>query len=211
MAVLNDFITRVRALMADGSQTIYATQACTEAIRLALGEYNLAALVTDETAVLVAIQNLDGAVATTLPAEHESLLVLGGAAYAALARAVERSDVQDGGKESAAVKAWGDARLREFKGMLGAVFPGYLAVLVSGGDGGSGDDPAKTAAEIALMAAQTNHLNGQESREAAAAAQRAQDRIDEAARLADLRAGGSPWGKWENDHSSDYPEGYEGS
>lgn len=212
MTVLNDFIGRVRDLMADGDQVIYPDQACTEAIRLALGEYNLAARVTDETAALVTIQNLDSAAATTLPGEHESMIVWGAAAYAAQARAVDRVDVQDGGKESAAAKAWGDSRLREFKGMLGAVFPGYLAVLASGGSGSGEEDPAKVAAEIALLTAQAGHLNGQESREAAAAAQRAQDRIDEAARLADLRASvNSPWGTWETGHSSDYPEGYENS
>ncbi len=33
------------------------------------------------------------------------------------------------GGESAALKAWGDARLREFKAMLGFFFPGYLVTL----------------------------------------------------------------------------------
>ena len=71
--------------------------------------------------------------------------------------------------------------------------------------GEDGENPARLAAEIALMGAQTTlagstsaHVDGQESREAAAAAAAAQDRIDEAARLADLRedALGAPWGSW---------------
>lgn len=228
MATLATMLTRVRDGLMDSGSQVWTDGALTESIRLALGEYRLAGEVD------VTLQGLDLAAATTLPAAHESLIVWGGLAYAALARAVDRAESFELGSESAELKAWGDKRLQEFKAMLGVVFPGYLVVLSGSSDGSTGADPAKTAAEIALLTAQTAaangqatllemqavesgaqaalaeeqaalveaqtaHVEGEESRQAAAAAAANQARVDEAARLAELRGStASPWGAWKD-------------
>jgi hypothetical protein len=197
-------IGRVRALLQDADAMVWNDEALAEGLRLALDEYRLAGN-TD-----VALVGLDGAPATTLPERHEGLAVWGGAAYAALGRAAERTERFALADEAQVLKGWGDARLREFKGMLAFVFPGYLAAL-AGGSAGSGADPAKTAAEAALLAAQAELAaaqselaeaqaaagRGQEARAEAAAALAAAACEAERARLAELRGPGvQPWGTW---------------
>ena len=73
------------------------------------------------------------------------------------------------GSESADLKSWGDARLNEFRGMLGFAFPGYLVTL----SGSGGADAGLIAAQIALLTAQAAAATGQRARAAAAAVQHA--------------------------------------
>lgn len=192
---LTTMTARVRALLVDSGAQLWSDAALTEGIRMALGEYRLAGNAD------VTLEGLDGAAATSFDPLHDGLFVLGGAAYAAVSRAVSPAErIENPG--GAAIKAWGDQRLKEFKAMLCALFPGYLAAVTLGDI--SGADPARQAAEIALLTAQANHTqalaaaaSGQESRAAAAAAQASQDRGDEVTRLAGLRAAiVTPWGVW---------------
>lgn len=211
-STLTTISDRVEQTLMDTANLIWDTAALTEGIRSAIGEYNTAALVDDGTAVAVTLNGLDSASATTLPAVHDTVIVWGAGAYCVQARAVDRADSYQLGSDPDKLKAWGDARLREFKIMLGAIFPKYLASAISSGAGGGTVDPAKTAAEIALLTAQAGlagaqdaHTDGQESREAAAAAQAAADRAAEAARLADLRtASNAAWGSWADDDARRY-------
>ncbi len=214
-STLTSLSTRVNTYLMDTSNQVWDAATITEGMRLALGEYGLAGNAA------VSLSGLDGAALTTLPANHDTVIVLGGAAYAALAQAADRADGARLGTAGAEFKTWGEARLREFKAMLGVIFPGYLAVLAAGsGTGsGSGADPAKTAAEVALLGAQTTlasaqaaAASGQEGRAAAAAAQAAADKAAEAARVSDLRTASNPaWGNWADKSGIDYPGGYERS
>lgn len=212
MANLAELLARVRAVMMDGSSLVWSDADLTEGLRLAVGEYSLAG------DAVVTVEGLDGAAVSTLGEVHESLIVWGASAYAASSRAVDRAEAFQLGGEAGQLKAWGDARLKEFKAMLGAVFPGYLVVL-AGSSGSSGSDPALTAAQAALYGAQAElasaqaaHVDGEESRAAAAAVQAAADRAAEAARLAELRSStASPWGTWTNTAGIEYPADYERS
>jgi hypothetical protein len=203
MTSLSSLQTRVKALLMDTQARSWDSDTLTESIRLALGEYALAG------GSAVTVSELDGAEATTLNALHESPLVLGAAAYAALARAVDWADSAQLGSESGQLKAWGDQRLHEFKAMLGRIFPGYWAPLsgsgaLSGSGTGEGADPGKLAAEVALLTAQAlltqaqaGHTEGEESRAAATAGARTAWDAAEAARLAQLHESASaPWGSW---------------
>lgn len=205
---LSSLTTRVQAALMDSGAAVWDAGTVTEGIRLAVGEYGLAGKAA------VTVSGLDGAGETTLPALHDSLIVWGAAGYAAQARSIDRAESFEIGSEAVDLKAWGDQRLKEFRGMLGFVFPGYLVVASSSS---SGEDPAKVAAEVALLgaqadltAAQTAAATGQESRAAAAATLAAADRAAEAARLAGLRSStaGKPAGTWANDVEVDYPEDY---
>lgn len=184
-------LERAAAFLADGTRLIFTTPLLTEALRLALGEYGAAGQAA------ATLEGLDGAGSSSLAGVHETLIVIGAAGYAAQARALERAEGYQEGGESAALKAWGDARLGEFKAMLGFVFPGYLVTLA--GAGGA-QDAGKIAAEIALLAAQTAALEGQEARAAAAEAHRLAAEAGEAARLNELRsAARRAWGTWDRE------------
>jgi hypothetical protein len=142
----------------DTGAKVWDTATVTEGIRLAIGEYSLA------NKAAVTLQGLDAAPATTLNALHDTVIVWGAAAYAALSRTVDRADTyQDTGDAPAALKSWGDTRLREFKGMLGFLFPDYLVTISAGGSSGGGEDPTKVAAEVALLEAQQNLVQAQSS------------------------------------------------
>lgn len=188
---------RVRAALMDTGSRVWEDAALEEALRLALGEYMLAGKIT------VSLAGLDGAAETTLPAAHESLLVWGGSAYAALARAVDRAERTQLAGVPAALADWGGLRLKEFKAMLAAVFPGYLTVLTSA----AAADPAKAAAEIALLQAQaaltqaqSDLALGQERRAQSAADLAAAERAAEATRLSGLRIPAEiPWRYWVDD------------
>ncbi len=199
---LSSFLERIRALLMDSGGLIWDDAALVEALRLALGEYSLAGNAP------VTLAGLDGASVTNLPELHAALIVWGAAAYAALARAVDRAEAFQTNSAAADLKSWGDQRLKEFKTTLAMLFPGYLAALTSG----SAADPLKTAAEVALLNAQAQAASGAEARAAAAAQQAAADRAAEASRLAGLHsAAENPWGSWSETQANPYPEGYERS
>ena len=130
---------QARALLMDGSGTAWDETTITAAVRQAAAEYSLAA------GEPLLIEGLNGAV-TTLEAPYDSLIVWGAAAYAALARAIDRADVFDiegvNQASAAALRAWGEARLAEYRTMLRSVYPGYLLSA----------DPGDHAAEMARRA-----------------------------------------------------------
>jgi len=182
----------VKALLMDSSSVIYDTGTITEGIRSALGEYNTA----KETAP-VTLSGLDEELTTTLPGVHDTLLVLGAAGYAATARAVDRAESFTLGSEAEDLQKWGEARLKEFRGMLGFLFPGYLIGLAGSS---SGEDATQISAQVALLGAQAARLSGQESRDAAAAAKALADAAAEAARKTGLREStNAAWGRWEEE------------
>jgi hypothetical protein len=208
---LTTAIERVRGLLDDaGAPMVWTDAGITAAIRQAVGEYGFAG----EAAVT--LQGLDGAASTSLPAVHFAAVCWGSAGYAVLSRAIDQVDAFRLGAPSDDLRAWGEQRLREYKAMLGVVFPGYLVVIAAGSEG---QDPAKTAAEVGLLgaqslltAAQAVNVEGIEARAAAAAAEVAAEKAAEAARLADLRsAGGDPWGQWKDKGGIEYPADYERS
>lgn len=198
MATLTTMLDRVETLLVDSPNVIFSTATLTEGIRLAVGEYGTA----NEAAVT--LEGLDGAASSSLPAVHESMIVVGAAAYAVQARAVDRAESYQEGGESDKLKAWGDARLTEFKAMLGFIFPSYLVALA--GSSGSGD-ATKIAAEVALLgaqaalvAAQEAAVTGQESRAAAAEVKKLADETANEARIEELRHSvHSAWGTWEEE------------
>jgi hypothetical protein len=205
MATLLTITARVRSLLMDaGASPIWSDATITEGVRLALGEYALAG------AAAQTLEGLDGAAVTSLPAVHESLLVGGAAAYAALARNVDRAESFQLDGEAGQLKSWADTRLKEYKAGLSFVFPGYLVVLAGQSAGGGSVDPLVSAAQAALLNAQAQAATGAENRAAAAAQQDALDRAAEAARLAELRAAAGPaWGGWTDTTGIEYPEDYD--
>ena len=197
-ATLASLIDRVEALVMDSANRVFDVVTVTEGLRLALSEYNLAR----ETATLAAVtlSGLDGAVATTLGAGHESLLVLGGGGYAASARSVDRAESFELDKESTSLAGWAEKRLSEFRSMLTILHPGYSGASSGSAGGAAAMDPGLLAATIAKLTAESGLLVGQESRAAAAALQALADRVAEAARQADLRAALTPpWGAWKDE------------
>ncbi|MBN1370523.1 MAG: hypothetical protein JW987_01075 [Anaerolineaceae bacterium] len=109
---LSNTISRVRNLLIESGTAIWTDAIITEGIRLAVGE---AALRKVQPFTLA---GLDGAGSTTLPAVLESALVVGGAAYAVLARSVDRAEQFELANEAPTLTAWGEARLADWRRML---------------------------------------------------------------------------------------------
>lgn len=118
-ATLTTLSARVSTYLMDPNNLVWASGDITEAIRLALGEYSLAA----QTAYT--LNGLDSATTTSYPDLHEFLMVIGAAGYAATARGIDRSEGFDEDKESATLSAWGKQRLADFRNYLVMTFPGY--------------------------------------------------------------------------------------
>jgi hypothetical protein len=116
-ASMSDLETRVRAALYDGAGLVYDGLTLDEAIRMALGHYNLAG------GGQASIAGLDGAETTTLPALHESLVVCGAAAYAAQARAAEQASRAVPESDPAGLRDWASERMREYLHLLALVFP----------------------------------------------------------------------------------------
>lgn len=65
------------------------------------------------------IQNLDSAAVTTLPTQHESIIVLGAAGFAALSRAIDRTgELNIDPKVSENARIWANARIMQFRDYL---------------------------------------------------------------------------------------------
>jgi hypothetical protein len=145
-ATLESLRARLRVALMNAAATAqpWDDAVLDEGIRLALGEYGLAG------AAPVTLSGLDGAAETSLNGLHESLVVWGAGGYAALSRAVLRAESFQLGGEAEALRSWGEARLEDFKAMLGAVFPGYRP-----GPALPGDDRAAEAARLADLRGST--------------------------------------------------------
>lgn len=115
---LNVAIERVEGLLRDSANVRFSEADLALGVRLALAEIWLAA------GELLALEGLDGALETSLPAHLEALLATGGAGYAALARAAARADweMQDAG-EFRQLHRWGEERLRDFRALLRQTYP----------------------------------------------------------------------------------------
>lgn len=109
---LSTTISRVRSLLMESGTAIWTDAVITEGIRLAVGEAGL------RKAQPLTLAGLDGAGSTTLPAVLESALVVGGAAYAVLARAADRAEQFELANEAGTLAAWGEARLADWRVML---------------------------------------------------------------------------------------------
>lgn len=211
---LTDALTRLRALLVDsGSVGVWSEETLTAGLRQALAEASLAAAADCAGEVVFTLAGLDGAGETSLPARLEGLLCWGAAGYAAVVLGLEELGRQRLLPQGIPLREWGEQRLKEFRFMLAAEFPAYAPAAGLPGCAAA-PDPARAAAETALLeaqsaraaaeaelaAAQAAHAAGQEQRAAAAAAQSALDRQAEAARQAMLRAqaAANPWGRWED-------------
>lgn len=106
---LSTLETRVKAYLSDATSLVFTTALVDEGLRLALGQLNL------YLAASYTITDLDGAIATTLPASDESLLITGAAGYAAQSRVVKRTESFNLDQSVAqALATWGDDRIQEF-------------------------------------------------------------------------------------------------
>ena len=194
LIALPDLLARLQTLLMDTDSRIWDEATLTEALRLALGEYNLAAPIP------VTLTGLDEAALTTLPDRHASLLVLGAAGYAAAARGLDRAEGFEFEQEARDLQAWSAARLSDFRALLAIVYPTYAAP----GSPSGGSDPALLAAQVqqltaqaALQNAQAAAQTGQEARAQSATDQSRQDRLEEAQRIAALHTALTvPWSPW---------------
>ncbi len=111
-------LERVEELLLDTANVRFSEEEITAAVRLALAELSLAA------GEGVALEGLDGALETTFAEHLAHLVALGGAGFAALARAGSRADweLQDAG-EFANLNRWAEQRLLEFRALLNRAYP----------------------------------------------------------------------------------------
>lgn len=144
-ATLAGMRERVAAALMDGDHRVWSEPALDEALRLALGEYQLAG------GAPVTLAGLDGAAATTLPALHETMIVAGAAGYAGTMRSVDRVDAFDPEDESRALVSWAQMLLERFRQMLAGVFPGY-----GGAPGGGGPPSSGEQARLAGLRSSNN-------------------------------------------------------
>jgi hypothetical protein len=110
-ASLESISTRTSQLLMDTGGLIWDAAAITEAVRLALGEYN------QIYHTGVTLSGLDGAATTSLPENNTTLIVAGAAGYAAVARAAARSESFNLGSEAQTWLSWGEARLADFRSL----------------------------------------------------------------------------------------------
>lgn len=157
-STLTTISDRVEQALSDTSNVIWAAAAITEGVRSALGEYNTAARVENSGATAATLNLLDSATVTTLPEVHDTVIVWGAAAYCAQSRAIDRADTYQLGAEMEHLRGWADQRMKEFRAMLGAIFPAYMGVADTSGGSGSGS-PATSAAEAARLAGLRNAAN----------------------------------------------------
>lgn len=112
-ATLESLIGRTAAYLQDPSSLVFSSDALQEALRLALAEYNLALGST------CTLDGLDNAEQTTLPAEHESVLVLGAAGLAASARSMRRAEFPSlAARQEQTLAEWGEQNLQRFYTLL---------------------------------------------------------------------------------------------
>jgi hypothetical protein len=101
----------------DSGSLSWADADLQEGIRLSLAEISLRA------GEGYTLSGLDGAGATTLPTLAEGLLVLGAAAYAATARAVDRAESYDLANEAEGVNTWAVKEFVSFRLLLERMYP----------------------------------------------------------------------------------------
>ncbi len=121
---LATMIEQARALLMDGSGAAWDDVTMMAAARQAAAEYSLA------SGEPLLIEGLNAAITTLVP-PFDALIVWGTSAYAALAKSIDKVDAFDvegvNADAAEALRGWGEARLLEYKSMLRAVHPGYLA------------------------------------------------------------------------------------
>ena len=120
---LTTITDRVEAFLMDGDNRIWDAQVIAECARLALGAYNLALEAGGGAVTPVTLAGLDGAALTSLPVNHEVLVVLGAAGFAALARSADRAESFELNNEARDLYHWGGERLAQFFAGLALLFP----------------------------------------------------------------------------------------
>ncbi len=111
-ATLDSLRDRVETLLQDGANLIYDPASLDEMIRLAVGEY-VQARGAPQT-----LSGLDGAVVTSIPVEHEVVIVIGAVGYAVTARVHKRAESYQMHPTGPVVLAWAERRLAEFRALL---------------------------------------------------------------------------------------------
>lgn len=91
MITLGELIARLRVYLQDLGAILWSDEVLTEAVRLALAEYNFSLQVSPADT----LAGLDGAEVTSLPAELEGLLLIGSIGYALESRSLKRSEGYD--------------------------------------------------------------------------------------------------------------------
>jgi hypothetical protein len=144
-------LTRTAGMLSDASNALWSTTDLTNALRLALGEMSLAA----RTALT--LKDLDTAAATTVPAILENALIVGGAAYAASSRQVDKADFEVL-TEAKDLTPWVVARMTDFRRMLSMQYPGSLPEDGTGVSGSSKfeEPPAWEKTRLAGLRASSN-------------------------------------------------------
>jgi len=110
-------LSRLRVFLMDSGSAVWADADLQAAIRLAVGDVSL------YNGTAVTLSGLDGAGSTTISALLELPLQTGAAGYAATARAVDRAESFELAGEGDALRIWGEARLKDWRGMLRALYP----------------------------------------------------------------------------------------
>ena len=125
---LTDMIGLVAGLLVDGGHVVWSTEMMTVGTRLALGEYNI------QAAQLVTLSGLDGAISTTLPKNHEGLLVIGASGWTVLAGQADNLFTPlppDYGMSKDLYK-WASDRLVEFRALMAQAMT--VAQVIDNGD-----------------------------------------------------------------------------
>ena len=111
---------RVATLLVDAAGVNFPAAQLEESLRLALGEYNLR--LGPQGQAPVTLDGLDGATGTTLPVQHESMLVVGAAAYAVTGRTVSRAENYDLNQSlPQQLLDWALERLNDFRKMIDGI------------------------------------------------------------------------------------------
>lgn len=203
-------VTRLRTFLMDSDPAqIWTDTDLQQGLRMALGDFSARA------GEAVTLSGLDGAGATTVPAAGEAALILGGGAYAALSRSLDRAESYELANEGEDVHEWAKETLGAFREVLGLLYPG-----TESGEGSAAWQTADNQAKLARLqleletqaaiaqanqTAETTRTQMEiDARAAAAAALAAREdatRAAEAARAATLRteAVNPPWGVWGDD------------
>jgi len=114
---------RVEAYLQDSTNLVFDVNTLEECIRLAMADYSMS------TGVAHTLAGLDGAAATTLPAIHDSVIVIGSAGYTITSRAIKRAEsYQMSQKVPKEVTEWGWERLNQFSRLLEKVRLGTFRV-----------------------------------------------------------------------------------
>jgi hypothetical protein len=115
MITLGELIARLRVYLQDLGAILWSDEALTEAVRLALAEYNFSLQVSPADT----LAGLDGAEVTSLPGGVEGLLLIGSIGYALESRSLKRNEGYDPSPDRIQLQAEAGAAMHKlFEAML---------------------------------------------------------------------------------------------